>query len=78
VRAKFVRERECEPLSVARGQLAKSYQLRAAISLAGLWRDQGQRAKAHDLLAPVYGAFAEGFNTPDLKQARAVLDGLAS
>jgi class 3 adenylate cyclase/predicted ATPase len=65
-------------LSVAREQQARSFELCAAVSLAGLWRDQGQRAEARDLLAPVYGGFTEGFDTPDLRQARALLDELAS
>ena len=48
----------------------------AAISLANLWRDQGRRAEAHDLLAPIYGWFSEGVDTPDLKEARALLQEL--
>jgi predicted ATPase len=48
----------------------------AAMSMARLWRDQGKRQQAHDLLAPVYGWFTEGFNTLDLKQAKALLDEL--
>ena len=64
-------------LSVAREQAAKLWELRAAASLAGLRRDQGRRAEAHDLLAPVYGWFTEGFDTPDLKEAKALLDELA-
>jgi len=51
--------------------------LRAATSLARLWRDKGQRTGARDLLAPVYGWFTEGFDTPDLKDAKALLDELA-
>jgi len=50
--------------------------LRAAISLARLWRDQGKRDAAHDLLAPTYGWFTEGFETPVLKEAKALLDTL--
>jgi predicted ATPase len=50
--------------------------LRAAISLARLWRDQGKRKEARDLLAPVYGWFTEGFDTLDLKEAKALLDEL--
>jgi class 3 adenylate cyclase/predicted ATPase len=65
-------------LSVAREQQAKSYELRVALNLAGLWRDRGQRGEARDLLASVYGRFTEGFDTPDLKQARVLLDELAS
>jgi predicted ATPase len=63
-------------LSVARLQEAKSWELRAATSLARLWRDQGNQDKAHDLLGPIYGWFTEGFNTLDLKQAQALLDEL--
>ena len=65
-------------LDVARAQQARSWELRAAMSLARLWRDQGKRAEAHDLLAPVYGWFTEGFDTLDLKEAKALLDALAS
>jgi predicted ATPase len=63
-------------LSIAREQQAKSWELRAAMSMARLWRDQGKRQQAHDLLAPVYGWFTEGFDTLDLKQAKALLDEL--
>jgi predicted ATPase len=62
-------------LGIAREQEAKLWELRAAASLARLWRDQGRRAAARDLLAPVYGWFTEGFATPDLKEAKALLDG---
>ena len=65
-------------LSVARAQQAKSWELRAAMSMARLWRDHGKRAEAYDLLAPVYGWFTEGFDTLDLKEAKALLDALAS
>ena len=65
-------------LSVARKQQAKSFELRAATSLARLWRDQGKPQQARELLAPVYGWFTEGFDTLDLKQAKASLDELAS
>jgi predicted ATPase len=65
-------------LTVAREQQAKSWELRAAMSMARLWRDQGKRQQARDLLAPVYGWFTEGFDTLDLKQAKALLDELAS
>jgi class 3 adenylate cyclase/predicted ATPase len=65
-------------LAVARKQQAKSWELRAAMSMARLWRDQGRKQQAHDLLAPVYGWFTEGFDTLDLKQAKALLDELAS
>jgi predicted ATPase len=65
-------------LAVARQQQAKSWELRAAMSMARLWRDQGKRDEARELLAPVYGWFTEGFDTRDLKEAKALLDGLAS
>jgi predicted ATPase len=61
-------------LSVARAQQAKSWELRAGTSLARLLRDQGKQQEAHDLLAPIYGWFAEGFDTLDLKEASALLD----
>jgi predicted ATPase len=61
-------------LSIAREQKAKSWELRAAMSMARLWRDQGKRRQAHDLLAAVYGWFTEGFDTLDLKQARILLN----
>ena len=64
-------------LAVARRQQAKSWELRAAVSMARLWYDQGKRQQAHDLLAPVYGWFTEGFDTLDLKEAKALLDELA-
>jgi predicted ATPase len=64
-------------MKVAQEQRARIWELRAATSLARLWRDQGRRAEAHDLLAPVYGWFTEGFDTADLKDARALLDELA-
>ena len=64
-------------LSIAEEQEAKLWELRAAVSLARLRRDQGRRAEARDLLAPVYGWFTEGFDTPDLKEAKALLDELA-
>ena len=65
-------------LSVARQQQATSWELRAAMSMARLWRDQGKRDEARDLLAPVYGWFTEGFDTLDLKEAKGLLDELAS
>jgi predicted ATPase len=65
-------------LSVARQQQAKSWELRAAMSLARLWRDQGKVQQARELLAPVYGWFTEGFDTPDLKEAKALLEELAA
>jgi predicted ATPase len=64
-------------LDVARCQEAKSLELRAAMSLARLWQQQGKRQKAHDLLAPVYGWFTEGFDTVDLQEAKLLLDTLA-
>jgi predicted ATPase len=60
-------------LAVARMQQAKSWELRAAMSMARLWRDRGKRDEARDLLAPVYGWFTEGFDTLDLKEAKALL-----
>jgi class 3 adenylate cyclase/predicted ATPase len=66
-----------EALSIAREQEAKSLELRAATSLARLWRDQGRKQQARELLAPIYGWFTEGFDTRDLKQAKALLDALA-
>jgi len=64
-------------LAIARAQQAKSWELRASMSLARLWRDQRKRDEARDLLAPVYGWFTEGFGTPDLKETKALLDELA-
>jgi len=66
-----------QALGIAQEQEAKLWELRAAASLARLRRDQGRRAEAHDLLAPVYGWFTEGFETPDLKEAKALLDELS-
>jgi predicted ATPase len=63
-------------LAVARQQQAKSWELRAATSLARLWRDQGKVEQARELLAPVYGWFTEGFDTRDLKEAKALLEAL--
>ena len=65
-------------LAVARQQQAKFWELRAAMSMARLWRDQGKRDEARELLAPVYGWFTEGFDTLDLKGAKALLDELSS
>ena len=62
---------------VSRGQRAMIFELRTVTSLARLWSKQGRRAEARDLLAPVYGWFTEGFDTLDLKQAKALLDQLA-
>ena len=64
-------------LAIARQQQAKSWELRAAMSLARLWRDQGKVQQARELLAPVYGWFTEGFETRDLKEAKALLEELA-
>ena len=64
-------------LAIAREQGTRSYELRAATSLARLWREQGHRMEARELLAPLYGSFTEGFDTADLKEAKALLDELA-
>jgi len=66
-----------QALDVARRQEAKSLELRAAMSLARLWQQQGQRAEARELLAPIYGWFTEGFDTADLQEAKALLEVLA-
>jgi predicted ATPase len=63
-------------LAISRAQKAKSWELRAAMSMARLWRDQGKRQQSHDLLAPVYGWFTEGFDTLDLKEAKMLLEQL--
>ena len=65
-------------LAVARRQQAKSWELRAAMSLARLWRDQGKSQQARELLAPVYGWFTEGFDTRDLKEAKVLLEKLVA
>jgi len=65
-------------LAVARQQQAKSLELRAAMSLARLWRDQDKVQQARELLAPVYDWFTEGFDTRDLKEAKALLEQLAA
>jgi class 3 adenylate cyclase/predicted ATPase len=67
-----------QALAVARQQQAKSWELRASMSLARLWRDKGKVREARELLAPVYGWFTEGFDTRDLKEAKALLEELAS
>jgi predicted ATPase len=64
-------------LAIARRQQAKSWELRAAMSMARLWRDQGKRDEARELLAPVYGWFTEGFDTMDIKEVKALLAELA-
>jgi predicted ATPase len=66
-----------QAIAVAERQSARLFQLRASVSLARLWRDQGKRTEARDLLAPIYDWFTEGFNAPDLKDARTLLDELA-
>jgi predicted ATPase len=66
-----------QSIRIAQQQRAKSLQLRAVMSLARLWGEQSRRAEARNLLAPVYGWFTEGFDTVDLKMARALLDELA-
>jgi predicted ATPase len=65
-----------QALTIARRQSVKLFELRAAASLARLWRDQGKRTEARDLLAPIYDWFTEGFDTPVLKDAKALLDEL--
>jgi predicted ATPase len=66
-----------QALAIARHQQAKSWELRAAMSLARLWQKQGKRTEAHALLAPIYGWFTEGFDTADLQDAKALLEALA-
>jgi predicted ATPase len=66
-----------QALAVAERQSAKLFELRAATNLARLWCDQGKRTEAHDLLAPIYAWFTEGFDTPVLQDAKALLDELA-
>jgi predicted ATPase len=61
-------------IAVAARQSARLFQLRASVSLARLWRDQGKPAEARDLLGPIYNWFTEGFDAPDLKNAKATLD----
>ena len=65
-----------QALAIARHQQARSWELRAAMSLSRLWQQQGQRAEAYELLAPVYGWFTEGFDTADLQEAKALLEEL--
>ena len=65
-------------IEIARAQEAKSFELRAALSLARLWQRGGRRAEARELLAPIYGWFTEGFDTADLKEAKALLDELVA
>ena len=66
----------CQALAIAREQEAPSLELRAATSFARLWAERGERGRARDLLAPVYGRFSEGFEAPDLQQAKELLDEL--
>jgi predicted ATPase len=66
-----------QALALARRQQAKSWELRAALSLGRLWQRQSKRAEAYDLLAPIYGWFTEGFDTADLQEAQALLEALA-
>ena len=65
-------------LTVRNGTMYLRRKLRAAMSMARLWRDQGKRDEARDLLAPIYGWFTEGFDTLDLKEAKALLDELST
>ena len=65
-------------LSIMQSKQRKFLELRAAMSMARLWRDQGKRDEARELLAPVYGWFTEGFDTLDLNEAKALLDTLTS
>jgi predicted ATPase len=64
-------------LSIARRQHARGWELRTATSLGRLWQSQGKRREAHDLLQPIYAWFTEGFDTRDLKEAKALPEGLA-
>ena len=63
-------------IEIARSQRTRTFELRASTSLARLWRDQGKRTEARDLLAPICGWFTEGFDTRDLKEAKTLLDEL--
>ena len=74
--SKAAEELYCKALGIAREQEARLWELRAAVSLARVRRDQGRRVEAFDLLAPVYGWFTEGFDTQDLKAAKALLEAL--
>jgi len=66
-----------QALAMTRQQQAQSWELRAAMSLSRLWQQQGKRAEAYELLAPIYGWFTEGFDTPDLQEAKGLLEELA-
>jgi predicted ATPase len=70
-------EGRSDRIGIARRQSAKTFELRAATSLARLWRDQGKRTEARELLVPIYGWFTEGFDTPVLQDAKALLGELA-
>ena len=72
-----VGRRGCQALALAQQQSAKLWELSAATSLARLWRDQGKRTEGHDVLAPIYGSFTEGLDTPVLQEAKALLKELA-
>ena len=65
-----------QALALARHQQAKSWELRAAMSLSRLWQQQGKRAEALELLAPIYSWFTEGFDTPDLQEVKVLLEDL--
>ena len=73
----LVARRMQRALDIAHRQEAKSLELRAAISLSRLWQQQGKRAEAYALLAPIYGWFTEGFDTADLQEAKVLLEELA-
>jgi predicted ATPase len=77
-RGNEVEEYLAQALNAAREQSARLLELRAAMSMARLWRDQGKRDEARELLAPVYDWFTEGFDTLDLKEAKVLLDELAA
>jgi predicted ATPase len=66
-----------QALAIARSQQAKSWELRAAMSLSRLWRRQGKRDEARELLAPIYGWFTEGFDTADLQEAKVLIEELS-
>jgi predicted ATPase len=67
-----------QSLAFARKQAAKSFELRSSLALARLWQAQGRQCEAYQLLAPIYGWFTEGFDTPDLIEARQLLDTLTA
>src|SRR5262245_59781686 len=71
------KQQALEALDVAQAQQARSLELRVAVSLSRLWQHQGQRAEARELLAPIYGWFTEGFDTADLREAKALLEALS-